>query len=92
MTTELQDPSLQRTETFGNFVISGAVHYLPDVQRWEPKIHIARLDGRAQEFIVPCGPECYRKTSDDAFRVGWATARQWLDGGKIPWKARPSAT
>ena len=48
---------------------------------------ISRVDGSARDFIVPCGPECYRKNSDEALMVGWATARQWLDGGRIPWHA-----
>ncbi|HEX6706937.1 MAG TPA: hypothetical protein VF169_19420 [Albitalea sp.] len=82
------DTALNRTERYGDFVVSGAVWYLPDVQLWEPRIHIARVDGAAQDFVVPCGPECYRKSSEEAFNAGWAAARQWLDGGRIPWKAK----
>lgn len=80
-----------RTEVIGPFSITGFVEYLSDVQVWEPHIVIARSDGAAQEFVVPCGPECYRKNSQEALMVGWAAARQWLDGGKIPWHA-PAAT
>jgi len=61
---------------------------LADIQRWEPRMTISRVDGSARDFVVPCGPECYRKNSDEALMVGWATARQWLDGGRIPWHAR----
>ena len=86
--TAASDLASLRTEQRGSFVISGAVAYLADVQLWEPRIRIARLDGRAQDFVVPCGPECYRKSSDEALSAGWAAARQWLDGGKIPWKAK----
>lgn len=85
------DTASHRTERRGDFVISGAVSYLPDVQLWEPRIAIARLDGRAQDFVVPCGPECYRKNGEEALNAGWSAARQWLDGGKIPWKAKPAS-
>jgi hypothetical protein len=77
-----------RTEVIGAFSISGGVRYLPDVQYWEPHVTVSRLDGKALPFVVPCGPECYRKSSAEAMNVGWATARMWLDGGKIPWHAR----
>jgi hypothetical protein len=80
-----------RTEVIGQFSITGFVQYLSDVQVWEPRIVIARLDGAAQDFVVPCGPECYRKNRQDALLVGWATARQWLDGGKILWHAPAAA-
>ena len=73
-----------RTETIGPFSITGVVQYLSDVQVWEPRIVIARTDRAGQEFLVPCGPECYRKNSQEALMVGWAAARRWLDGGKIP--------
>ena len=76
-----------RKEVIGSFTITGFVQYLSDVQLWEPRIVIARVDGAALEFVVPCGPECYRKNSQEALMVGWAAARQWLDGGKIPWHA-----
>jgi hypothetical protein len=76
-----------RTEVIGPYSISGFVQYLSDVQVWEPRIVIARIDGAAQEFVVPCGPECYRKNSQEALMAGWAAARQWLDGGRIPWRA-----
>jgi hypothetical protein len=77
-----------RTELIGPYAIAGSVTYLADIQRWEPRMTISRVDGSARDFIVPCGPECYRKNSDEALMVGWATARQWLDGGRIPWHAR----
>ena len=77
-----------RTELIGNFSITGGVSYLDDVQLWEPRVTISRLDGKANPFVVPCGPECYRKSSAEALNVGWVTARLWLDGGKIPWHAR----
>lgn len=80
-----------RTEVIGPFSITGFVLYLSDVQVWEPRIVIARIDGAAQEFVVPCGPECYRKNSKEALMVGWAAARQWLDGGMIPWRASAAA-
>jgi hypothetical protein len=80
--------SIVRTETLGAFVMRGSVSYLADVQLWEPKVSIERSDGSVQPFIVPCGPECYRKNSDDALRAAWAAARQWLDGGRIPWRTR----
>ena len=89
MTTSDKDSKADRVERHGRFVISGVATYLADVQLWEPRITIAREDGNALEFVVPCGPECYRKDADDAINAGWAAARQWLDGGKIPWKARP---
>lgn len=79
--------SEDRTEVIGPFSITGFVQYLSDVQVWEPRIVIARIDGAAQDFVVPCGPECYRKNSQEALNVGWAAARQWLDGGRIPWHA-----
>ena len=82
------EPSASRTEVIGAYTITGAVSYLADVQCWEPRITISRVDGSARDFIVPCGPECYRKNSDEALMVGWATARQWLDGGRIPWHSR----
>jgi hypothetical protein len=77
-----------RTEIIGPYAIAGSVTYLADIQRWEPRMTISRVDGSARDFVVPCGPECYRKNSDEALMVGWATARQWLDGGRIPWHAR----
>jgi hypothetical protein len=77
-----------RTELIGNFSITGGVSYLADVQLWEPHVTISRLDGKANPFVVPCGPECYRKNSTEALNVGWVMARLWLDGGKIPWHAR----
>jgi hypothetical protein len=77
-----------RTELIGNFSITGGVSYLADVQLWEPRVTISRIDGKANPFVVPCGPECYRKSSAEALNVGWVTARLWLDGGKIPWHAR----
>ena len=77
-----------RTELIGHFSITGGVSYLADVQLWEPRVTISRIDGKANPFVVPCGPECYRKSSAEAMNVGWATARMWLDGGKIPWHAR----
>lgn len=77
-----------RSETFGEFTIAGAVRYLADVQLWEPHVRVSHMGGTFQDFTVPCGPESYRKNSDDALQVGWATARQWLDGGRIPWKAK----
>lgn len=77
-----------RTESIGAYRITAAVSYLADVQLWEPRITISRNDGTALDFVVPCGPECYRKHSEEALRVGWATARQWLDGGRIPWHAK----
>jgi len=77
-----------RVERLGQFVMSGGVTYLPDVQVWEPRIVIERADDAAAPFVVPCGPECYRKSADEAFNAGWAAGRQWLDGGKIPWKPR----
>lgn len=78
-----------RTEVIGGYAISGGVSYLADVQLWEPRITISRIDGKASPFVVPCGPECYRKSSVEALNVGWVTARLWLDGGRIPWHARP---
>lgn len=81
------DP-IARTETHGAFVMRGSVAYLADVQLWEAKVSIERSDGTVQPFQVPCGPECYRKNSDDALRAAWAAARQWLDGGRIPWRNR----
>jgi hypothetical protein len=78
-----------RVERRGRFVISGVATYLDDVQVLEPRITIARRDGNALEFVVPCGPECDRKNADDAINAGWAAARQWLDDGKIPWRAKP---
>ena len=89
MTTSDKDAKADRVERHGMFLISGVATYLADVQVWEPRITIERLDGNALEFVVPCGPECYRKNADDAINAGWAAARQWLDGGKIPWKAKP---
>lgn len=83
--------SESRTEVIGPFSMTGFVQYLSDVQVWEPRIVIARIDGSAQEFVVPCGPECYRKNSQEALQVGWAAGRQWLDGGKIPWHALAAA-
>lgn len=80
--------TISRSESFGACRISAAAWYLPDVQFWQPQVSIERQDGDYQPFVVPCGPECYRKDGDAALQVGWATARQWLDGGRIPWKAR----
>lgn len=77
-----------RTETLGGFTIRASLCFLDDVQVWEPHIVILHPEGNVQPFAVPCGPECYRKSSDAALQVGWATARQWLDGGRIPWKLR----
>jgi hypothetical protein len=88
MMTSAKDTKFDRVERRGNFVMSGLANYLPDIQLWEPRITIERLGGRTQDFVVPCGPECYRKSSDEAINAGWATARQWLDGGRIPWKAK----
>ena len=42
-----------RTEVIGAFSITGFVQYLSDVQVWEPRIVIARIDGAAQDFVVP---------------------------------------
>jgi hypothetical protein len=89
MTTPDKSATADRLERHGGFVISGFATYLADVQVWEARITIEREDERAFEFVVPCGPECYRKNADDAINAGWAAARQWLDGGKIPWKAKP---
>jgi len=92
MTTPQDDEPARadRTEHQGGHVISGAAEYLPDVQVWSPRIIIERSAGDALPFVVPCGPECYRKDADEALNAGWAAARHWLDGGKIPWKARPA--
>lgn len=81
-------PQISRTETRRGFAIRGSVWYLPDVQVWEPRITIDHPGHDFQRFTVPCGPECYRKDSEAALQVGWAAARQWLDGGRIPWKPR----
>ena len=89
MTTSDKDAKADREERRGRFLISGVATYLADVQVWAPRITIEREGGDALAFVVPCGPECYRKNSDDAINAGWAAARQWLDGGKIPWKAKP---
>jgi hypothetical protein len=89
MTTSDRDAEADRVERHGKFVISGVATYLADVQLWEPRITIEHDSGNALEFVVPCGPECYRKNVDDAINAGWAAARQWLDGGKIPWRAKP---
>ena len=89
MTTSDKDAKPDRAERHGNSLISGVATYLADVQLWAPRITIERQDANALEFVVPCGPECYRKNADDAINAGWAAARQWLNGGKIPWKARP---
>jgi hypothetical protein len=89
MTTSDKDAKANRVERHGKFLISGVATYLADVQVWEPRITIERQDGNALEFVVPCGPECYRKNADDAIHAGWAAARQRLDGGKIPWRAKP---
>jgi hypothetical protein len=89
MTNSEKNSEADRVERHGKFVISGVANYLADVQVWQPRITIAREDANALEFVVPCGPECYRKNAVDAINAGWAAARQWLDGGKIPWKARP---
>ena len=89
MTTSDKDAKADRVERHGKYLISGVATYLADVQVWEPRITIERQDANALEFVVPCGPECYRKNADEAINAGWAAARQWLDGGKIPWKARP---
>ena len=89
MTTSDNDAKPDRVERRGMFLISGVATYLADVQVWAPRITIERQDGNALEFVVPCGPECYRKNADDAINAGWAAARQWLDGGRIPWKAKP---
>ena len=89
MTTADEGSGLDRVEKLGRFVISGVVTYLPDVQLWEPRVTIDREDRDALPFVVPSGPECYRKNADEALNAGWAAARQWLDGGKIPWKAKP---
>jgi len=89
MTTSDKASKADRLEVHGMFVISGCATYLADVQVWEPRITIERQDDKALEFVVPSGPECYRKNADDAINAGWAAARQWLDGGKIPWKAKP---
>lgn len=89
--TQLDDDDgwdVVRRESFGDFTIVGAVRYLADVQLWEPLLRVSHAGGAFQDFTVPCGPESYRKNSDDALQVGWATARQWLDGGRIPWKAK----
>ena len=91
MTTPDNDAKPDRVERHGNFLISGVASYLADVQVWAPRITIERQDVNALEFVVPCGPECYRKNADDAINAGWAAARQWLDGGKIPWKAKPGS-
>ena len=90
MTTADESSGPDRVEKLGRFVITGAVTYLSDVQFWEPRVTIEREDGNALPFVVPCGPECYRKNADEALNAGWAAARQWLDGGKIPWKAKPA--
>ena len=84
------DSAFERTERHGPFVIAGAATYLADVQVWEAKVTISRLDGTAQDFVVPSGPECYRKSGEEALNAAWAAARQWLDGGRIPWKAKPA--
>ena len=87
---EIETPAapVVRTETLGGFTIRASLSFLGDVQVWEPHITIEHPEGGVQPFTVPCGPECYRKSSDAALQVGWATARQWLDGGRIPWKLR----
>ncbi|MBS0445442.1 MAG: hypothetical protein JSR59_05765 [Proteobacteria bacterium] len=79
-------PAITRTETHGAYVMRGSAAYLIDVQLWEAKVTIERSDGSVRPFAVPCGPECYRKNGDDALRAAWAAARQWLDGGRIPWR------
>lgn len=79
-----------RIEHHGPYVISGTADYLPDIQLWAPRITIERETGDALAFVVPCGPECYRKDADAALTAGWSAGRHWLDGGKIPWKARPA--
>src|SRR5437868_15119873 len=66
MATSDQDAKPDRVERHGKFVISGAATYLADVQMWEPRITIEREEGNALEFVVPCGPECYRKDANDA--------------------------
>ena len=85
-----KNAKFDRVEQRGTFVISGSASYLADVQVWEPRITIGRLSGGAQDFVVPCGPECYRKNHDEAMNAGWSIARQWLDDGKIPWKPKRS--
>lgn len=87
--TETAAAPIIRSETIGGFTLRASVAFLDDVQVWEPHILIEHPDnGAVAPFTVPCGPECYRKSSDAALQVGWATARQWLDGGRIPWKLR----
>jgi hypothetical protein len=88
MTTPDKNPPADRVEQHGPFVISGVAAYLGDVQLWEPRITIANSAEDVHDFVVPCGPECYRKQAEDALNAGWAAARQWLDGGKIPWHRR----
>ena len=88
MTNDDADKGIDRIEKVGGCVISGAATYLADVQLWEPRVTIEREDGQASAFVVPSGPECYRKNADEALNAGWAAARQWLDGGKIPWKPK----
>lgn len=80
---------ITRSESLGGFTLRASVVYLGDVQVWEPRISIEHPDPAVQSFTVPCGPECYRKSSDAALQVGWATGRSWLDGGRIPWKLHP---
>jgi len=89
MTASDKDAIADRVERHGIFVISGVATYLADVQVWEPRITIERRGGNVLAFVVPCGPECYRKNSEGAINAGWAAARQWLDGGRIPWKSVP---
>ncbi len=87
METDTAAP-IVHTETRGGFTLRASIEYLHDVQVWQPHVSIEHPDDSVAPFNVPCGPECYRKGSDAALQVGWATGRQWLDGGRIPWKLR----
>lgn len=58
---------------------------------WELRIVFARVDGAAEECVVPWGTECYQKNSQEALMVGWAAARQRLDSRKIRWRAAAAA-
>jgi hypothetical protein len=76
------------TELIGTYRVRGDAVYLADVQRWCPHFTISRVVGPDEDFLVPSGPECYRKERADALTVGWATARQWLGGGRILWRTK----
>ena len=70
------EPRTESVEIDGHIITTGC-RYRPDLQRWEPTASVRPRWNTAETVSLPCKPEEFQDTPDDAMGVAQAMVETW---------------